>query len=432
MTSLEILQTLGLALMLGMLVGLQREIKDKQIAGFRTFGLVTVFGAVTGLVAQQTNGWVIAAGFLGVITVIVTGNILKLQGYSASDGRRIGYGMTTEVALLLMFAVGAWLPYGSWTGAAAVAGGTALILYSKPQFKGIIGRLEDKDVKAIMQFVLLSLIILPLLPNETYGPFDMFNPRLTWMLVVLITGISLSGYLLYKFLGQRAGTLLGGLLGGLISSTATTVSYARLSTGGSSIARNAAVVIVIASSMTYLRMFIEIGIMAPEHFYRMATPVVILAAFTVAVAWFIYRRFTNTDIDLPEQKNPSELRTAIGFAAMFVIILFLMAAANHWLNEEALFLVAMVSGLADMDAITLSTAHLVNEGTIDVNRGWRLILTAFVTNTLFKFGIAASLGHAELRRYLIGAFGAIALVALALMLFFEVPAWIEALPGLQG
>ncbi len=432
MTTLEILQTLGLALVLGMLVGLQREIKDKQIAGFRTFGLVTVFGAVTGLVAQHTNGWVIAAGFLGVITVVITGNLLKLQGSSAADGQRVGYGMTTEVALLLMFAVGAWLPYGSWTGAAAVAGGTALILYSKPQFKGIIGRLEDTDIKAIMQFVLLSLIILPLLPNETYGPFEVFNPRLTWMLVVLITGISLSGYLLYKFLGQRAGTLLGGLLGGLISSTATTVSYARLSTGGSSIARNAAVVIVIASSMTYLRMFIEIGIMAPGDFYRMATPVIILAAFTVAVAWFVYRQFTNTDIDLPKQKNPSELRTAIGFAAAFVIILFLMAAANHWLNEDALFLVAMVSGVADMDAITLSTAHLVSEGTIDASRGWRLILTAFVTNTLFKFGIAASLGHAELRRCLVGAFGAIALIALALILFFEVPAWIQALPGLQG
>lgn len=432
MTTLEVLQTLGLALVLGMLVGLQRELKDKQIAGFRTFGLVTVFGAVTGLVAQHTNGWVIAAGFLGVITVIVTGNILKLQGWSASNGNRIGYGMTTEVALLLMFAVGAWLPYGSWTGAAAVAGGTALILYSKPQFKGIIGRLEDKDVKAIMQFVLLSLIILPLLPNETYGPFDVFNPRLTWMLVVLITGISLSGYLLYKFLGQRAGTLLGGLLGGLISSTATTVSYARLSTGGPSIARNAAVVIVIASSMTYLRMLIEIGIMAPEHFYRMAAPVGILAAFTVAASWFVYRRFTNTDIDLPAQKNPSELRTAIGFAAMFVIILFLMAAANKWLNDDALFLVAMVSGVADMDAITLSTAHLVSEGTIEASRGWRLILTAFVANMLFKFGIAASLGHAALWRCLIGVFCVIALGALALILFFEVPAWIEELPGLQG
>lgn len=425
MAVMETLQTLGLALLLGMLVGLQRELKEKQIAGFRTFGLVTVFGAMTGLVAQQTSEWVVVGGFLGVITVIVTGNVIKLQT------QRIRYGMTTEVSLLLMFAVGAWLPYGSWTVAAAVAGGTALILYSKPQFKGIIGRLEDSDIKAIMQFVLISLIILPLLPNETYGPFDVLNPRLTWLLVVLITGISLTGYLLYKFVGQRAGVLLGGLLGGLISSTATTVSYARLSLSGPSAARNAAVVIVIASTMTYLRMFIEIGVLAPAHFYRMTLPIAILALLTMAVAWFVYARLTSTAVEVPEQKNPSELHTAFGFAGFFVAILFLMAAANHWLHGDALFIVAMISGLADMDAITLSTAHLVSEGAIDPDRGWRLILTAFVTNSLFKLGIATFLGHSAMRTHLIAAFGTIALVGVLLILFFEVPAWVDAVPALR-
>lgn len=422
MAPLGILQTVGIALVLGMLVGLQREIKDKQIAGFRTFGLVTVFGAIVGLIAQETGGWVIVAGFLSIIAVIVMGNVIKLQT------ERVQYGMTTEVSLLLMFSVGAWLPYGSWTVAAAIAGGTALILYSKPQFKGIIGRLEDTDIRAIMQFVLISLIILPIVPNETYGPFDVFNPRLIWLLVVLITGISLIGYLLYKFVGQRAGVLLGGILGGLISSTATSVSYARLSLSGPSAAHSAAVVMVIASSMTYVRMLIEIGVVAPGHFYELALPVVILAVVTIAVAWYVYSRLPATGVEVPEQKNPSELRTALGFAAFFVLILFLMAAANHWLHDEALFAVAIVSGLADMDAITLSTAHLVSEGAIDVDRGWRLILTAFVTNTLFKFGIAVSLGHAGLRRHLAGAFGVIALAAILLILFFEVPAWVNALP----
>lgn len=418
MDPMESLQTLALALLLGMLVGLQRELKDKQIAGFRTFGLVTVFGAMTGLIALHTSAWVIAAGVLGVIAVIVMGNVVKLRA------QRVEYGMTTEVSLLLMFAIGAWLPYGSWAVGAAAAGGTALILYSKPRFKGIIARLEDRDIRAIMQFVLISLIILPILPNQTYGPFDVFNPRLTWLLVVLITGIGLGGYLMYKFVGQRAGVLLGGILGGLVSSTATTVSYARLASGSAAAARNAAVVIVIASSMVYVRMLIEISVMASGYFYRMAMPVILLGLFTVVVAWFVYRRITSAEAEVPQQRNPSELGAALAFAAFYVLILFLMAAASDWLPEDALFAVALLSGLTDMDAVTLSTSQLVNDGTISDDRGWRLIMTAFISNTLFKLGIASTLGHPELRRNLAGAFGAIALFALLMILFFEVPSWV--------
>ncbi|MDZ7749655.1 MAG: MgtC/SapB family protein [Halofilum sp. (in: g-proteobacteria)] len=415
MDTLEALQTLALALLLGMLVGLQRELKDKHIAGFRTFGLVTVFGAVTGLIAGHAGGWIIGAGLVGVIAVIVVGNVIKLRA------DRVDYGMTTEVSLLLMFAIGAWLPHGSWTAGAAAAGGTALILYSKPRFKVIIDRLEEQDIKAIMQFVLISLIILPILPNETYGPFDVFNPRLTWLLVVLITGISLAGYLMFKFVGQRTGVLLGGILGGLVSSTATTVSYARMSSASAPAARNAAVVIVLASSMVYVRMLIEIGIMAPAHFYRMGIPIIALGLFTLVVAWLVYQRITDTEAETPPQKNPSELGSALVFAGFYVFILFLMAAANELLPDDALFAVALVSGLTNMDAVTLSTSQLVSDGTVSDDKGWRLILTAFVSNTLFKFGIACTLGHAELRRNLAGAFGAIALFALALIVFLELP-----------
>lgn len=411
----ESLQTLALALLLGMLVGLQRELKDKHIAGFRTFGLVTVFGALTGLIARHTSAWIIAAGLLGVIAVIVVGNAIKLRT------ERVEYGMTTEVSLLLMFAIGAWLPFGSWAAAAAAAGGTALILYSKPRFKGIIARLDEDDIKAIMQFVLISLIILPILPNQSYGPFEFFNPRLTWLLVVLITGISLGGYLLYKFVGQRAGVLLGGLLGGLVSSTATTVSYARLSSGSAGTARNAAVVILIASAMVYVRMLIEIGVMAPGALYRMGVPIVILGLFTLVVAGLVYRRITDPTAEMPRQRNPSELGAALAFAAFYVTILLLMSAATEWLPEDALFAVALLSGLTDMDAVTLSTSQLVDDGTLDADRGWRVIMTAFISNTVFKFGIACALGHPDLRRHLVAAFGAIVLFALALILFLQLP-----------
>lgn len=410
METLEVFQTLGIALLLGLLVGMQREMSEDQIGGFRTFAIVTLFGTVCAYLALEFSPWILAFGFLGVIGVIVAGNAIKIKAGKTQ------FGMTTEVSMLLMFAVGAYLTVGSQLVAASIAGGTAILLYLKPQFKGVLARLNHNDIRAIMQFVLITLIILPLLPNETFGPFDVFNPRRVWLLVVLIVGISLGGYLAFKFLGQRAGTLLGGLLGGLISSTATTVSYAKKSTGDTTFARNAAVVVILASAMMYPRVAVEIVIMAPDYFFQMIGPVVVLFVVNVALSLWMYRRVRDMPFQMPEQKNPSELSSALSFGLVYVSVLFLVAATTEFFDESALFAVAALSGLADMDAITLSTAQMVQEGSIHYSLGWRLILTAAIANSFFKFGIITMLGHRMLQRDVAVAFGLIALTAFALII----------------
>ena len=407
---LQIIQDFGLALLLGLLVGMQRELKETRIAGFRTFALVTLFGTLTAYLAEAHSPWLIGVGALGVMVVIIAGNFQKHR-YGSDD-----VGVTTEVSLLFMYGIGVYIPVGQLPVAAALAGTTAILLYIKPQLKGMLARLEETDIRAIMQFVLITFIILPILPNQAYGPLDAFNPQRTWLLVVLIVGISLGGYLIFKFLGQRAGIVVGGILGGLISSTATTVSYSRRASIGEGPARNSAVVIIIATAMIYPRVMVEIAIMAPDHFWQMAWPVITMLLISVVVSVIAYRSVTDRSARLPEQRNPSELSAALSFGGIYTLVLFLVALTSEYLGEQYLFVVAGISGLSDMDAITLSASQMVQQGNISSDLGWRLILTALIANTFIKFGIASAFGHPELRKRLMIAFGVIVLFALLLIL----------------
>ncbi len=393
-----IFQTLGISLLLGLLVGMQRELHDTRIAGFRTFAIVTLFGTICAFLALEFTPFILGFGLLGVITIIVVGNVMKM-----SSGRS-EYGMTTEISLLFMYAVGAYLTVGPWIIGAAIAGSVAILLQIKPQLKGALARMEDNDIRAIMQFVLITFIILPILPNQTFGPFDIFNPQRTWLLVVLITGISLGGYLIYKFMGDRAGTVLGGILGGTISSTATTVSYSKITAQSPATGVQAAVVIIIASAMVYPRITIEIMVMAPDYFYELIWPVAVMFAVSVGISLFAFRHVKDRPHAMPEQRNPSELSTALTFGVVYVVILFIITASTRYLGSEALFMVAAISGLADMDAITLSVSQKVQNGTIAGTLGWKLILTALIFNTLFKYAIIHFIGGKEVARRVLMAF----------------------------
>ncbi|MDG5767449.1 MgtC/SapB family protein [Balneolales bacterium ANBcel1] len=405
-----IFQTLGISLLLGLLVGMQRELHDTRIAGFRTFAIVTLFGTICAYLAEFYTPLLLGFGFLGVISIIVVGNMMKMRSGATE------FGMTTEISLLLMYGVGAYLTMGPWIIGAAIAGSIAILLQIKPQLKGALAKMNEKDIKAIMQFVLITFIILPILPNQTFGPFDVFNPQRTWLLVVLITGISLGGYLIYKFMGDRAGTALGGMLGGIISSTATTVSYSRIAAGTPTAAFHAAVVVIIASVMTYFRIAIEIMVMAPDYFFHLIWPIAIMFVVTVAVSLYAYRQVKKHPHSMPEQRNPSELSTALTFGAVYVTILFVISATTEYLGSEVLYVVAAISGLADMDAITLSVSQKVQRGTVDATLGWKLILTALIANTLFKYAIVRFIGGKVIATNVRWAFGIIVLAALTLII----------------
>lgn len=399
----ELFQQLGTSVLLGMLVGLQRERTDWSIAGLRTFPLVTVLGALAAMVDQSrdAHGWLIAAGLLGVLVLVVVANLYRLRRGPAD------FGSTTVAALLLMYFVGAFLVVGEQLVAVSVATGLAVLLQFKPELQALSARLGERDLRAVMTFALISGVILPVLPNRTYDlvpPLNLLNPLEIWLMVVLIVGISLGGYLSYKFFGRGAGILLGGVLGGAISSTATTLGYARRTRLDAEAAPVAALVVVIASNVMFVRVMLELVVVARDHAVRMVLPVAALFAsgmLTSVVLWFIVRR---QPADLLEHRNPTELRSALLFALLYAGVVMGLDVAKRHLGGTGLYGVALVSGITDMDAIVLSTAHLVQlgreSGGIAPDTGWRLVIVAALANTVGKWSLAALLGHRRLRLWL--------------------------------
>jgi uncharacterized membrane protein (DUF4010 family) len=394
----DLFQRLGLSAALGLLVGLQREHAGTGLAGIRTFALFTLFGSLCAILATPFGGWMVPIGLLAVCALLVTGNVIQRT-------ERDGSGITTEVAALVMFLVGAYLIHGQLVVAVVVAGALAVLLHLKPQMHAMVRRMEPKDLRAIMQFVLLSLVILPLLPDRTYGPYAVLSPRNVWLMVVLIVGMQLGAYVLYRLVGERAGTFLGGVLGGLVSSTATTVAFARRSREVPGSEGVAALVLMLASTAALVRVLIAAAVVAPVALAGIAWPVGVLLGSMVVTVGVQFLFTARQAVQLPAAGNPAELKPALIFAAIYAVVILAVAAARDWLGESGLYLVALISGLTDMDAITLSTSRLMQQGTVVAEVGWRVIVIAALANLVFKGAAAWSLGGMALGRRVTVVFG---------------------------
>jgi uncharacterized membrane protein (DUF4010 family) len=409
-------ERLGIALMLGLLVGLQRQHVESPIAGLRTFPLITVLGLLAAtLDAQQEVGGGVLAG-----VVLAFGGLVAAAYVVQHCGEHADAGLTTEITALVMFAVGAYLADGAPVAAVAIAAGTAVLLQFKGELHGLVRRLGPDDLRAIMTFVLITGVVLPVLPNEDYGPFGVFNPFDTWRMVVIMVGLSLGGYLSYRFLGKNAGVLLGGILGGAISSTATTFSFSRQVAKDRSLAGTAALIIMLASTMVYVRLLVEIAAVAPNQLWTLGPPLAVLfgiSAATSVVAWFRLRR---EPVEMAEHTNPTELMSAIIFATIYVGVSLALAAAKEYSSQAGIYATALLSGLTDLDAITLSTARMVQreDGGIAADQGWRIIVIATLANLAFKTGIAATLGGRALLHRTVLLFAIPVVASILLFLFW--------------
>jgi uncharacterized membrane protein (DUF4010 family) len=407
------LQQLGISLLLGLLVGMQRERTVPGMPGVRTFPLITVFGTLVGSLSATLGGWVVAAGMLAVVVVVSFASFLRLR-HSTAEG-----GTTTEMASLLMYGVGVYLAVGPMVVAVVVGGGVALLLHLKSQLHGFVARLGEDDVRAVMQFVLITCIILPVLPNRTFGPLSVFNPFETWLIVVLIVGLGLAGYIGWKFFGQEAGIVLGGALGGLISSTATTASYSRQAAVDRRAMRPAAVVIMIASTVAFVRVLLAAAVISEPFASRAAGPLLIMALLALVPTLLLWFHDGRHSPEPPPQQNPTHLKSAVVFAVMYSVVLWTLAAAKHYIDDpRAVYAVAAISGLTDMDAITLSTARMSLAQPEIADTGWRLVLVAGVANLLGKALLAGAMGGLRMM-VLIGSLFAIpAAGGLALLLLW--------------
>lgn len=401
-----------LALALGLLVGLQREWSKSEIAGIRTFPLITLFGTLAGFLTESSNGWVLAAALLGLAAILVSGNLARLRAGSTDPG------LTTEAAALVMFGVGAAVSQGLTGPAIVVTGSVAVLLQWKGELHRFVARIDEAELRALSRLVLIGLVILPALPNRQFGTYGVLNPFEIWLMVVLIVGISLAAYVAYRLCGPRIGILLTGLLGGLISSTATTVTYSQKARADDGHSPAASTIIVLASAAVFGRVLLEISIAAPGVLPQVAPPLVLMTALIGAAAWVSFERRRREPPPPADREPPSTLNSAIAFGMLYAIVLLAIAAAREHFGQGALYAVAAVSGLTDVDAITLSTSRLVESGRLGAETGWRLILVGALANLGFKAGIVLVAGGRRLFRLVLPYFGAAAAGAVLLLAFW--------------
>jgi len=409
MNTQDTLISLGISLGIGLLIGMQRERRHEQLAGIRTFALLSLFGTIAGLVGEAAGGnalWMVAAGALAVGIIMGIGAYLRAQVGSHDIG------LTTEIAALVIYALGAYVALAGrdgWITAVVVGGAVVLLLYWKEMLHGFVQRMGDRDVSAIMTFVLISLVILPILPNQRYGPYQFFNPFETWLVVVLVVGMSLAGYVLYRLVPDTTGVILGGIAGGLVSSTATTVAYSRRARQDPAGTGLAAQAIMVATAVSVLRVMALLLIFSGAQSgptLEMLAPLGMLAGFMVILSTLTCWLGRSSNSEMPEQANPTELKAALLFAAIYTTIRLATAWGRNTLGAGGLYVIGGVSGLTDVDAITLSMSEATRQGHLVAAIGWRVIMIAVMSNLIFKWGTVMVLGNRRLAGWIGVLFGA--------------------------
>ncbi len=413
-----IIRALFIATALGFMIGLQRGIyhlrkKEPSFAGARTFAIIGLLGALTGFVGQRFELLALALALtVGLILALAYGLEVwpSLKGPSPPD-----YGSTTHFAALTTYLLGLWVSLGGEKYAIFAGVMVIILLEIKPQLRKIEAQIAPEDLSAAVLLLASTFLVLPILPDRLLGPYQLFNPHKTWLMAVLIAGLSFVGYLSMKIWGQHRGLYLTGALGGLVSSTAVTVSMSRLAGTERTLALPAAGAIAIACTLMLARMVFLSSVVNTVLGSKLLEILLLPLLLGLVYSYLLYRR------SVPSFSPPSEIgRNPLQFseALKFALIFSLIYGAANWVRthygEAGIYVVAFFSGLSDVDAITLSLSSLAAEGRLAPLVALKGILLAGVVNSAVKLGIALAVGkHPQLAKH-VGAYFILTLGALAL------------------
>lgn len=386
----------AVALGLGVLLGLERERSkgEEGGAGVRTFALIALAGATAGYLDADLGLPTVA------LMVFVAIAALLISAYLVS-ALRGDTGFTTEVSALLAFLLGMLCARGQLQVAAWVAIAMAVLLALRDWLHSLARRIEPSDVEATLKFAIVTLIVLPLLPDARYGPppLDVLNPYKIWLMVVLISGLNFAAYLLVKVVGAEHGIGLAGLLGGLVSSTAVTLGFSRRSREAGEDASALALGILLAWTVMFFRVVVMTTVISARLGMRLAIAMGLLCVVSLGASYWLWRRRRAQERgEVKAGSNPFELDQAIKFGLLYGVVVFIAKAASVYLGEAGLYIAAAIAGLTDVDAITLAMADLARGDESRLPIAARAIVFAALANTLVKSGFAASLGSVELRR----------------------------------
>jgi uncharacterized membrane protein (DUF4010 family) len=409
---LTIVQDFGTALLIGALIGIEREKrksteKETDIGGLRTFIIFALIGAITGWLADTLDmPWLLVAGLIAVTVTVAVGYVVTAQRTSGSPG------ITTEAAAIAVFLLGAMTTLGYRGPAVALAIATTAVLAYKQPLHGIVGKIGWDDIYAGVRLLIATFIVLPLLPDRPIDPWDALNPYSLWLLVLLISGLSLVGYVATRWFGADRGIVLAGLSGGLVSSTAVTLSFSRQSRDDSrpATAYVLACGMLLAWGIMFGRVIAEVLVVNRALVAQVLVPFIAMGLAAGVAAWLFLRRGATQAKAAPKApdvplKNPFSLTQASKFAAFFAVVLLVVELVQRYWPGRGLYMVAALAGLTDVDAITLSMAEYAKTG--DSQIAVNAIVIAALTNTLVKCGMAATLGGPALRRPILIASAAI-------------------------
>jgi uncharacterized membrane protein (DUF4010 family) len=386
----------AVALGLGMLIGLERERSKTEEggAGVRTFALIALTGAIAGYLGNTLGlDWLALSIFFAVAALII--------GQYVVTSLRGDPGITTEISALLAFLLGLLCAHGQLQLAAWVAVAMALLLALKGWLHQLASRINASDVEATLKFGIVTLIILPLVPDHNYGPppLDVMNPYKIWLMVVLISALNFASYLLIKIVGAEHGIGIAGLLGGLASSTAVTLGFSQRSRLPGEDASALALGILLAWTVMFFRVAIMTSLISWELGQRLSVAVGPLALTCLGACYWLWRRRQRAERgEVKPGNNPFELDEAIKFGLLFGVVVLIAKAAQVYLGDAGLYLAAGIAGLTDVDAITLAMADLAKTDESSVATAARAIVVAVLANTLTKSGMTIGLGSPALRR----------------------------------
>ncbi|MBK5938274.1 MgtC/SapB family protein [Halochromatium roseum] len=427
----RILAELAIALAIGLLFGLERgwhgeqDGDHKKPAGVRTFGLIGLLGGVGGVIAQALSPIVLGFLFLALAVVALGSYLFHVRETDA-------IGSTTLIAELLAFALAALSTLGHQAEAASAAVISTLLLGYKPQLHRWLARLEQAELQATLKLLLMTVVLLPVLPDQGYGPDQALNPYELWWLVVLIATISYVGYFAIKVFGANAGVALTCLLAGLASSTALTLQMARIArhqhTDQRTQANLIATGILIANTTLFPRILVIVTLLKPSLALALAPPLIGMTLLTLLPTLaFWLRRGAPLEAGALQVSNPLALGQALRFGLLLAVVMLVARISAEIFGSAGLLGVAAVSGVADLNAITLSIARMELEQ-IGQRTALIAILIALTTNALFKTLLCATIAGPRLAWRIGLSLSAALLVGFAMVLFgHDSAAWIDRL-----
>lgn len=412
--SLELARSFLAALLIGILVGIEREKKrhaepSHTIGGIRTHALLALAGGAAAWMARELQfGWIFVV-VLGSVGAMAVASLVR----HGRDGQDEAPGITSEIAAMAVVLLGAMAVVGNQALAVALGVTVSAVLAYKQPLHALVERVGIDDILAVIKLLIASVIVLPLVPDEVIDPWHAINPYQLWLLVVLISALSLAGYVGMRWLGPARGTAITGLAGGLVSSTATTLSFARDSRTADPFASGDAISagILLAWLVMFLRVTVIVAIVNRQLLGAVWLPLLVMALVTGAFAARHYlagaAASTAATADHPiVVKNPFSLSAAIRFGALFAVVLVVVKLAQQHLPSAGLYAVSALAGAADVDAIVLSLASDGHSAPGIEQAAWALLL-ALLANTIVKVSTVVLLGRGPMRRNVMLAAAAI-------------------------